>query len=156
MVFFISLSLSPSCGFYGFCGEQNVYQWLHNHFRWERKHRVRKTCSSSGNTAASSGRIAASEGCFATKCIHTVMVYLFSTSVWCKAAFLFLWQTKPGVISSVSGLNLGKGPLQLQVVGKSLPQLIPSAPAQIQQQVRVYVRMQQNLLTEFLTRFIFL
>ncbi|KAJ6663715.1 hypothetical protein lerEdw1_009794 [Lerista edwardsae] len=43
-------------------------------------------------------------------------------------------QTKPGVISSVSGLNLGKGPLQLQVVGKSLPQLMPSAPAQIQQQ----------------------
>ncbi|XP_009324427.1 PREDICTED: glioma tumor suppressor candidate region gene 1 protein [Pygoscelis adeliae] len=27
-------------------------------------------------------------------------------------------QTKPGVISSVSGLNLGKGPLQIQVVGK--------------------------------------
>ncbi|XP_062996849.1 BRD4-interacting chromatin-remodeling complex-associated protein [Elgaria multicarinata webbii] len=43
-------------------------------------------------------------------------------------------QTKPGVISSVSGLNLGKGPLQLQVVGKGLPQLMPSTPAQIQQQ----------------------
>ncbi|XP_042299503.1 BRD4-interacting chromatin-remodeling complex-associated protein-like isoform X2 [Sceloporus undulatus] len=43
-------------------------------------------------------------------------------------------QAKPGVISSVSGLNLGKSPLQLQVVGKSLPQLMPSAPAQIQQQ----------------------
>ncbi|XP_053253687.1 BRD4-interacting chromatin-remodeling complex-associated protein isoform X5 [Podarcis raffonei] len=43
-------------------------------------------------------------------------------------------QTKPGVISSVSGLNLGKGPLQLQVVGKGLPQLMPSAPSQIQQQ----------------------
>lgn len=43
-------------------------------------------------------------------------------------------QTKPGVISSVSGLNVGKGPLQLQVVGKSMPQLMPSAPAQIQQQ----------------------
>nr|XP_034972804.1 BRD4-interacting chromatin-remodeling complex-associated protein isoform X4 [Zootoca vivipara]XP_034972805.1 BRD4-interacting chromatin-remodeling complex-associated protein isoform X4 [Zootoca vivipara] len=43
-------------------------------------------------------------------------------------------QTKPGVISSMSGLNLGKGPLQLQVVGKGLPQLMPSAPTQIQQQ----------------------
>ncbi|XP_061452313.1 BRD4-interacting chromatin-remodeling complex-associated protein isoform X2 [Rhineura floridana] len=43
-------------------------------------------------------------------------------------------QTKPGVISSVSGLNLGKSPLQLQVVGKGLPQLMPSAPTQIQQQ----------------------
>ncbi|NXJ72515.1 BICRA protein, partial [Rostratula benghalensis] len=35
-------------------------------------------------------------------------------------------QTKPGVISSV----LGKGPLQLQVVGKGLPQLLPSLPGQ--------------------------
>ncbi|XP_060113543.1 LOW QUALITY PROTEIN: BRD4-interacting chromatin-remodeling complex-associated protein [Heteronotia binoei] len=43
-------------------------------------------------------------------------------------------QTKPGVISSVPGLNLGKGPLQLQVLGKSLPQLLPSASAPIQQQ----------------------
>ncbi|XP_015274459.1 PREDICTED: glioma tumor suppressor candidate region gene 1 protein [Gekko japonicus] len=43
-------------------------------------------------------------------------------------------QTKPGVISSVSSLNLGKGPLQLQVLGKSLPQLLPSAQAQVQQQ----------------------
>ncbi|XP_044291024.1 BRD4-interacting chromatin-remodeling complex-associated protein isoform X3 [Varanus komodoensis] len=43
-------------------------------------------------------------------------------------------QSKPGVISSVSGLNLGKGTLQLQVVGKGLPQLMPSTPAQIQQQ----------------------
>ncbi|XP_077192612.1 BRD4-interacting chromatin-remodeling complex-associated protein isoform X7 [Paroedura picta] len=43
-------------------------------------------------------------------------------------------QTKPGVISSVSGLNLGKGALQFQVLGKSLPQLMPSAPTQIQQQ----------------------
>ncbi|XP_021239062.1 glioma tumor suppressor candidate region gene 1 protein [Numida meleagris] len=39
-------------------------------------------------------------------------------------------QTKPGVISSVSGLNLGKGPLQIQVVGKGLPQLVPSVPGQ--------------------------
>ncbi|XP_010565424.1 PREDICTED: glioma tumor suppressor candidate region gene 1 protein isoform X1 [Haliaeetus leucocephalus] len=42
-------------------------------------------------------------------------------------------QTKPGVISSVSGLNLGKGPLQIQVVGKGLPQLVPSVPVQGQQ-----------------------
>ncbi|XP_052635374.1 BRD4-interacting chromatin-remodeling complex-associated protein isoform X6 [Harpia harpyja] len=42
-------------------------------------------------------------------------------------------QTKPGVISSVSGLNLGKGPLQIQVVGKGLPQLVPSVPMQGQQ-----------------------
>ncbi|XP_074877461.1 BRD4-interacting chromatin-remodeling complex-associated protein isoform X5 [Buteo buteo] len=42
-------------------------------------------------------------------------------------------QTKPGVISSVSGLNLGKGPLQIQVVGKGLPQLMPSVPVQGQQ-----------------------
>ncbi|XP_009997794.1 PREDICTED: glioma tumor suppressor candidate region gene 1 protein [Chaetura pelagica] len=41
--------------------------------------------------------------------------------------------TKPGVISSVSGLNLGKGPLQIQVVGKGLPQLVPSVPVQSQQ-----------------------
>ncbi|XP_009885390.1 PREDICTED: LOW QUALITY PROTEIN: glioma tumor suppressor candidate region gene 1 protein [Charadrius vociferus] len=39
-------------------------------------------------------------------------------------------QTKPGVISSVSGLNLAKGPLQIQVVGKGLPQLVPSGPVQ--------------------------
>ncbi|XP_053122927.1 BRD4-interacting chromatin-remodeling complex-associated protein isoform X2 [Hemicordylus capensis] len=43
-------------------------------------------------------------------------------------------QAKPGVISSVSGLSLGKSPLQLQVLGKGLPQLMPSGPAQIQQQ----------------------
>ncbi|NWH46750.1 BICRA protein, partial [Fregata magnificens] len=42
-------------------------------------------------------------------------------------------QTKPGVISSVSGLNLGKGPLQIQVVGKGLSQLVPSVPVQGQQ-----------------------
>ncbi|NXK47680.1 BICRA protein, partial [Chauna torquata] len=42
-------------------------------------------------------------------------------------------QTKPGVISSVSGLNLGKGPLQIQVVGKGLSQLMPSVPVQTQQ-----------------------
>ncbi|NXK15047.1 BICRA protein, partial [Herpetotheres cachinnans] len=47
--------------------------------------------------------------------------------------FPFLPQTKPGVISSVSGLNLGKGPLQIQVVGKGLPQLVPSVPVQGQQ-----------------------
>ncbi|XP_075268639.1 BRD4-interacting chromatin-remodeling complex-associated protein-like, partial [Opisthocomus hoazin] len=39
-------------------------------------------------------------------------------------------QTKPGVISSVSGLSLAKGPLQIQVVGKGLPQLVPSVPVQ--------------------------
>ncbi|NXX59812.1 BICRA protein, partial [Scopus umbretta] len=42
-------------------------------------------------------------------------------------------QAKPGVISSVSGLNLGKGPLQIQVVGKGLSQLVPSVPVQSQQ-----------------------
>ncbi|XP_074666142.1 BRD4-interacting chromatin-remodeling complex-associated protein isoform X1 [Strix aluco] len=42
-------------------------------------------------------------------------------------------QTKPGVISSVSGLNLAKGPLQIQVVGKGLSQLVPSVPGQGQQ-----------------------
>uniref|UniRef100_A0A8D0BJM6 BRD4 interacting chromatin remodeling complex associated protein n=1 Tax=Salvator merianae TaxID=96440 RepID=A0A8D0BJM6_SALMN len=50
-------------------------------------------------------------------------------------SFMEFWHvTKSGVISSVSNLNLGKGALQLQVVGKSLSQLMPSAPAQIQQQ----------------------
>ncbi|XP_042750484.1 BRD4-interacting chromatin-remodeling complex-associated protein-like [Lagopus leucura] len=39
-------------------------------------------------------------------------------------------QTKPGVISSVSGLNLGKGPLQIQVVGKGLSQLVPAVQSQ--------------------------
>ncbi|XP_053908785.1 BRD4-interacting chromatin-remodeling complex-associated protein [Cuculus canorus] len=34
-------------------------------------------------------------------------------------------QPKPGVISSVSGLNLGKGSLQLQAVGKAFPTLVP-------------------------------
>ncbi|XP_034293974.1 BRD4-interacting chromatin-remodeling complex-associated protein [Pantherophis guttatus] len=43
-------------------------------------------------------------------------------------------QAKPGVISSASGLNLGKGQLPLQVVGKGLSQVMSSAPAQIQQQ----------------------
>ncbi|XP_043357331.1 BRD4-interacting chromatin-remodeling complex-associated protein isoform X7 [Dermochelys coriacea] len=43
-------------------------------------------------------------------------------------------QAKPGVISSISGLNLGKGPLQIQVVGKGLSQLMPSVPVQSQQQ----------------------
>jgi len=44
-------------------------------------------------------------------------------------------QTKPGVISSVSGLSLAKGPLQIQVVGKGLPQLVPSVPVQSPQLV---------------------
>ncbi|KAM6389965.1 LOW QUALITY PROTEIN: BRD4-interacting chromatin-remodeling complex-associated protein-like [Rhynochetos jubatus] len=39
-------------------------------------------------------------------------------------------QAKPGVISSVSSLNLAKGPLQIQVVGKALPQLVPTLPPQ--------------------------
>ncbi|KAM8986056.1 BRD4-interacting chromatin-remodeling complex-associated protein isoform 4-T4 [Ara ararauna] len=39
-------------------------------------------------------------------------------------------QPKPGVISSVPALNLGKGPLQIQVVGKGIPQLVPSVPVQ--------------------------
>ncbi|XP_064359203.1 BRD4-interacting chromatin-remodeling complex-associated protein isoform X2 [Dromaius novaehollandiae] len=39
-------------------------------------------------------------------------------------------QPKPGVISSVPGLSLAKGPLQIQVVGKGLPQLLPSVPVQ--------------------------
>ncbi|XP_070621116.1 BRD4-interacting chromatin-remodeling complex-associated protein isoform X3 [Erythrolamprus reginae] len=43
-------------------------------------------------------------------------------------------QAKPGVISSASGLNLGKGQLPLQVVGKGLSQVMSSAPAQIQPQ----------------------
>lgn len=43
---------------------------------------------------------------------------------------LCLPQTKPGVISSVSGLNLGKGPLQIQVVGKGLSQLVPAVQSQ--------------------------
>ncbi|KAL7980792.1 hypothetical protein Chor_001946, partial [Crotalus horridus] len=43
-------------------------------------------------------------------------------------------QAKSGVISSASGLNLGKGQLQLQVVGKGLSQVMSSAPTQIQQQ----------------------
>ncbi|KAM9113355.1 BRD4-interacting chromatin-remodeling complex-associated protein isoform 4-T6 [Pangshura tecta] len=43
-------------------------------------------------------------------------------------------QAKPGVISSISGLNLGKGPLQIQVVGKGLSQLMPSVPVPSQQQ----------------------
>ncbi|NXE85429.1 BICRA protein, partial [Cochlearius cochlearius] len=44
-------------------------------------------------------------------------------------------QAKPGVISSVSGLSLGKGPLQIQVVGKGLSQLVPSVPVPGQQLV---------------------
>ncbi|XP_062919677.1 BRD4-interacting chromatin-remodeling complex-associated protein-like isoform X2 [Mobula hypostoma] len=38
-------------------------------------------------------------------------------------------QTKPGVISSVSGLNmnLSKGPIQIQLLGKGLTQLVPAA-----------------------------
>ncbi|KAJ7303941.1 hypothetical protein JRQ81_011455 [Phrynocephalus forsythii] len=43
-------------------------------------------------------------------------------------------QSKPGVISSLSGLNHGKSPLPLQVVGKGLPPLMPSAPSRVQQQ----------------------
>ncbi|KYO43729.1 glioma tumor suppressor candidate region 1 protein isoform B [Alligator mississippiensis] len=43
-------------------------------------------------------------------------------------------QTKTGVISSVSGLNLGKGSLQIQVVSKGLSQLMPSVPVQTTQQ----------------------
>ncbi|XP_025925472.1 LOW QUALITY PROTEIN: BRD4-interacting chromatin-remodeling complex-associated protein [Apteryx rowi] len=50
-----------------------------------------------------------------------------------KDAFLRISCPKPGVISSVSGLNLGKGPLQIQVVGKGLSQLLPSVPVQTQQ-----------------------
>ncbi|XP_062454181.1 BRD4-interacting chromatin-remodeling complex-associated protein [Rhea pennata] len=42
-------------------------------------------------------------------------------------------QPKPGVISSISSLSLAKGPLQIQVVGKGLSQLLPSVPVQAQQ-----------------------
>ncbi|XP_075692347.1 BRD4-interacting chromatin-remodeling complex-associated protein isoform X3 [Rhinoderma darwinii] len=41
---------------------------------------------------------------------------------------------KTGVISSVSGLSLGKGSLQIQVVGKGLQQIVPSAQVQTQSQ----------------------
>ncbi|XP_029475905.1 BRD4-interacting chromatin-remodeling complex-associated protein [Rhinatrema bivittatum] len=43
-------------------------------------------------------------------------------------------QGKPGVISSVAGLSLIKGPLQIQVLGKGSPQLMQVAPVQSQQQ----------------------
>ncbi|XP_030073945.1 BRD4-interacting chromatin-remodeling complex-associated protein isoform X2 [Microcaecilia unicolor] len=43
-------------------------------------------------------------------------------------------QGKPGVISSVTGLSLGKGPLQIQVLGKGTSQLMQVAPVQTQQQ----------------------
>nr|XP_033810866.1 BRD4-interacting chromatin-remodeling complex-associated protein isoform X6 [Geotrypetes seraphini] len=43
-------------------------------------------------------------------------------------------QGKPGVISSVTGLSLGKGPLQIQVLGKGTSQLMQMAPVQTQQQ----------------------
>ncbi|NXK00732.1 BICRA protein, partial [Corythaixoides concolor] len=41
-------------------------------------------------------------------------------------------QPKPGVIGSVAGLSLAKAPLQIQVVGKGLSQLVPAVPAQSQ------------------------
>ncbi|NWS78372.1 BICRA protein, partial [Crotophaga sulcirostris] len=40
-------------------------------------------------------------------------------------------QPKPGVISSVSGLNLGKGPLQIQAVGKTFPTIVPGQSQQL-------------------------
>ncbi|KAM4640844.1 BRD4-interacting chromatin-remodeling complex-associated protein [Discoglossus pictus] len=43
-------------------------------------------------------------------------------------------QGKTGVISSVSGLNLNKGSLQIQVMGKGMPQIVPTASVQTQPQ----------------------
>lgn len=45
-------------------------------------------------------------------------------------------QPKPGVISSVGGMTLGKGGIQIQVLGGSLPQMpAPQPPAPVQTQV---------------------
>ncbi|XP_067831093.1 BRD4-interacting chromatin-remodeling complex-associated protein-like isoform X2 [Heptranchias perlo] len=46
-------------------------------------------------------------------------------------------QTKPGVISSISGLNmsLAKGPIQIQLLGKGLTQLMPATSVQTHQQM---------------------
>ncbi|XP_025049192.1 BRD4-interacting chromatin-remodeling complex-associated protein [Alligator sinensis] len=68
---------------------------------------------STGSTTISVGKVAAGQG---------------------KPGATFALQTKPGVISSVSGLNLGKGSLQIQVVSKGLSQLMPSVPVQTTQQ----------------------
>ncbi|XP_063793926.1 BRD4-interacting chromatin-remodeling complex-associated protein isoform X2 [Pseudophryne corroboree] len=43
-------------------------------------------------------------------------------------------QGKTGVISSVSGLGLGKGSLQIQVVGKGMSQIVPTSQVQNQPQ----------------------
>lgn len=46
-------------------------------------------------------------------------------------------QPKPGVISSVGGMTLGKGGMQIQVLGASLTQMpAPQPPAPVQTQVR--------------------
>ncbi|KAM3911634.1 BRD4-interacting chromatin-remodeling complex-associated protein isoform 1-T1 [Leptodactylus fuscus] len=41
---------------------------------------------------------------------------------------------KPGVISSVPSISLGKGPLQIQVVGKGIQQIVPTGQVQSQPQ----------------------
>ncbi|XP_053329899.1 BRD4-interacting chromatin-remodeling complex-associated protein isoform X2 [Spea bombifrons] len=43
-------------------------------------------------------------------------------------------QGKTGVISSVPGISLGKGPLQIQVVGKGIAQMVPPTPVPTQPQ----------------------
>lgn len=46
-------------------------------------------------------------------------------------------QPKPGVISSVGGMTLGKGGMQIQVLGASLTQMpAPQPPAPAQTQVQ--------------------
>lgn len=46
-------------------------------------------------------------------------------------------QPKPGVISSVGGMALGKSGMQIQVLGSGLTQMpAPQAPAAVQTQVR--------------------
>lgn len=46
-------------------------------------------------------------------------------------------QPKPGVISSVGGMTLGKGGMQIQVLGTSLTQMpAPQPPAPVQTQVK--------------------
>ncbi|XP_075042985.1 BRD4-interacting chromatin-remodeling complex-associated protein isoform X2 [Mixophyes fleayi] len=43
-------------------------------------------------------------------------------------------QGKSGVISSVSGINLGKGSMQIQVIGKGMQQIVPTPQVQTQPQ----------------------
>lgn len=68
--------------------------------------------------------------------IHSFCMFCHFLLLNFPLVFLSQVQPKPGVISSVGGVTLGKGGMQIQMLGASLTQMpAPQPPASIQAQV---------------------